>query len=318
MYFGRNELTGERKALKVLKSALHRDRTAHELTILSRLQHPNIIPAPIETSIERQTCLVWPLYPSDLHARVEKALLSEANTRSVMRQLLSALAYMHYCGFSHNDVKLENILVEHKAGDGEIKVVLGDFGLAQPSLRGGSRPVGTKDFMSPEMQASAGYDAAAADVFAAGVCCIMCLTSYGVCWSDRRVDFVSPTSLSPVGYDFMRAVLAFDPQNRPTAAALLRHPWLAEPCEAPASRSLTSQLATSVDTVSRSFSLCCSPVVTSSSDDASDECSVSQLEDFQSDDVNARQCCGDGAGREKSETVFRIGIDLTSGDVSRT
>lgn len=112
-------------------------------------------------------------------------------------------------------------------------MVLGDFGLARAGLRGGSKAVGTKEFMAPEMvnPGCEGYDTAAADVWAAGVVGIMCLTHIGVGWHRGEVVFPSAPQLkglSESGWSFFRSLFKYDPVYRPTAGTLLTHPWFAE------------------------------------------------------------------------------------------
>lgn len=56
---------------------------------------------------------------------VSKARLTEEETKTIMRDLASALAYLHTNGFAHRDLKPENILFDENH---RIKLI--DFGLA--------------------------------------------------------------------------------------------------------------------------------------------------------------------------------------------
>lgn len=126
-----------------------------EYTVLTTLSaHPNIIPAPVlTTSLRgRKTALVFPALISDLHAVVERGPLPEASAADITRQIFTAIAFMHAAGWAHLDVKLENVFVLSEVG-GVFRVQLGDFGLAQRACdRVHSNPIGSKDFMAPEVR----------------------------------------------------------------------------------------------------------------------------------------------------------------------
>lgn len=80
-----------------------------------------------------------------------------------MRQLLSALAYLHGIGITHRDLKLENILLLH----GEVRLC--DFGLAKrQKLFDSEEFIGTIDYLSPEVATSKPYTHKT-DIWAAGV-----------------------------------------------------------------------------------------------------------------------------------------------------
>jgi serine/threonine protein kinase len=60
---------------------------------------------------------------------VEKGTLSEEEASGFIRQLTSAIAYMHKMGIIHRDLKPENLLLKSKSPDGVVKII--DFGLAK-------------------------------------------------------------------------------------------------------------------------------------------------------------------------------------------
>lgn len=55
---------------------------------------------------------------------VERNRLSEAESRSFFRQIVSAVAYLHSTGYAHRDLKPENVLLDE---DQVVKLI--DFGL---------------------------------------------------------------------------------------------------------------------------------------------------------------------------------------------
>lgn len=100
---------------------------------------------------------------------------SEFRAISVMRQVFSALKYLHAQGVSHRDIKLGNILI---APDGSVR--LADFGLVHwrraDDLQTSARMCGTAEYAAPEVLCGATYAPQAADMWACGVTLYTLLT----------------------------------------------------------------------------------------------------------------------------------------------
>lgn len=236
-------------AIKLLKAG----GTPHELTVLRDIPpHPHIVPVP-----ELVTCghtgrpiLVFPLFPSDLFSVVEaRGPLPEHTVVRILTQLLHALAHVHKAGYSHCDVKLDNVFVRACDPDGSVDVVLADFGLARRGAWISDDYSGTLEYLAPEVrQASrgqvAGVNGPAADVWSLAVLALFCLCMRGVSMRDDvTVVFDEGGVLSPAAHDFFSAALCVCPSSRPSPSALLAHPWLA-----PASPSLSYSLSDSDST----------------------------------------------------------------------
>ncbi len=78
-------------------------------------------------------------------------VLNEDLTRSIIRQLLTTLNYLHSKGITHRDVKLENILIHKKQP--ELIIKLADFGTATFFFK--NKPLtdvcGTPYYIAPEV-----------------------------------------------------------------------------------------------------------------------------------------------------------------------
>lgn len=70
--------------------------------------------------------LVFPLERHDLETLLRRGALTAANTRSILRDMFSALASIHKRGIIHRDIKPANILLSSPSGP----AYLADFGIA--------------------------------------------------------------------------------------------------------------------------------------------------------------------------------------------
>ena len=123
---------------------------------------------------EGVVCLVLEQAQHDLRGLIENKDISSRWTRSHVKgycwQLLSAVAWVHHCGFIHRDLKPANVLVGR---DNVLK--LADFGLAVP-VRGDEaerpghfqNPVATCWYRAPEVLLGARDYGTPIDVWAAG------------------------------------------------------------------------------------------------------------------------------------------------------
>ncbi|HVU00170.1 MAG TPA: sigma 54-interacting transcriptional regulator [Polyangiaceae bacterium] len=130
---------------------------------------------------------------------------------AVARDVGDALASLHELGFSHGDVKPDNVVV---SGEGPPRAYLVDLGLAGAADQAIARG-GTLRYLAPE-HASGASDARARDLFAFGLL-LAELEREEVATSDRPTDVARRGDGSPFT-TVIRALLSTAPSARPSAS----------------------------------------------------------------------------------------------------
>ncbi|VVB09951.1 unnamed protein product [Arabis nemorensis] len=167
--------------------------------------------------------------------------LPEFEVRRFTRSIVKGLRHIHSHGFSHCDLKLENVLV---FGDGNVKI--SDFGLAKRRRRSEISETrveirGTPLYMAPE-SVNHGEFESPADIWGLG-CSVVEMSSGKTAWclEDGIENVMSlmvrigsgdevpeiPVGLSEEGKDFVKKCFVKNPSERWTAQMLLDHPFLA-------------------------------------------------------------------------------------------
>eukprot|EP00300_Choanocystis_sp_HF-7_P003626 c12760_g1_i1.p1 GENE.c12760_g1_i1~~c12760_g1_i1.p1 ORF type:complete len:405 (-),score=77.63 c12760_g1_i1:1207-2421(-) len=176
--------------------------------------------------------------------------MPEGALAAVVAQVLTGLRYLHEVRrLVHRDLKPENILL---SSDGFAKIA--DFGVSKElenTLANCDSFIGTVTYMSPErldtMRAVSGYGFAA-DIWSLGMVVAECamgqypypptVTSQflahmeAVCEADAPLDAWLPAAAhSEALRDFVRQCLPRQADKRPSASALLSHPFVADAAE---------------------------------------------------------------------------------------
>lgn len=256
VYVGFNSESGEMCAMKEVtlfsddaKSKESGKQLMQEITLLSRLRHPNIVQYYGSETVEDRLYIYLEYVSGGSIYKLlqEYGQLGEVALRSYTQQILSGLAYLHAKSTVHRDIKGANILVDPTG-----RVKLADFGMAK-HITGQSCPLSLKGspyWMAPEVIKNSNGCNLAVDIWSLG-CTVLEMATTKPPWSQyegvaamfkigngKELPEI-PEHLSHDGKDFVRQCLQRNPAHRPTAAQLLEHPFVkhASPLERPISGS---------------------------------------------------------------------------------
>jgi len=215
-----------------------------EVYILSEVDHSNILKlictyvTPLKVFIVTELAAGGEL----LERIVEQGKFSEKDARSVIRQVLKGVEYLHMRKVVHRDLKLENILLSDQTPQAIVKIA--DFGLARffadnSELR---TVCGSPLYVAPEIldigMSSETYTPAV-DMWSVGVILFILLSGNSpfenedeqilfekIRSGDYSMDDCLWDYISAGAKDCVRALLVVNTTERMTITEALRHPWI--------------------------------------------------------------------------------------------
>jgi calcium/calmodulin-dependent protein kinase I len=178
----------EKCAVKVINKAKvaadKKEMLEREVDIIKRIQHPNIIAVKRIFETDTTLYLVMELaHGGELFEEiVKRGKYSERDAASIIKQVASAIHYLHTKGIVHRDLKPENLLLSkpQKANDDSVPVVkIADFGLSKIMDAQGvmKTACGTPAYVAPEILLGEGYDQKV-DVWSLGVIAYILLCGF--------------------------------------------------------------------------------------------------------------------------------------------
>jgi serine/threonine protein kinase/Tfp pilus assembly protein PilF len=246
VYEGRDDATGARVAVKVLRDDLarlpkSRERFVREAEIGRRVRHPNVVSFLDvgETDLDdgpRQFLVLEYVEGRSLLELVERlGTVPEALCRHIGREVAKGLAAIHAEGAVHRDIKPENVLLTS-----ENVVKIADLGIARlrhdaDRLSRTGAFVGSLPYGAPEQTRRGGADVdGRTDLHALGVTLYELATGVSPFRADdagevidrvlhevpRRAGELNP-QLSPLFEDLLARLLEKDPAERPESADLV-------------------------------------------------------------------------------------------------
>jgi serine/threonine-protein kinase len=229
-----NTETNQDVAVKILSEELSDEpemvtRFIQERNTLIAVRHPNLVRIHDLVVENGKLGIVMDLVAGpDLHKHLaERGVLSLAEAAVIGRGVADALAAIHAAGIIHRDLKPANILLDLSGPQAQPKLV--DFGIARmlagSRLTSRSSVVGTPQYLSPEAISGA-EPSPALDVYAFGIALYELLTGAPPFHGDQLLQVLNqhmyqepqwPQSIPPQILPLLQAMLAKDPQARPTA-----------------------------------------------------------------------------------------------------
>ncbi|KAJ9157710.1 Cell cycle serine/threonine-protein kinase CDC5/MSD2 [Pleurostoma richardsiae] len=244
-YYGKQVESGERYALKIVKSqmpAKMEQKFQTELQIHSKMRQKNIVQFHRAFTFENSTYLVLELCPNgSLMDMVKKRKgLTEPEVRFYTVQISGAIKYMHAKGIIHRDLKMGNIFL-----DKHMNAKIGDFGLAALLVTGKDMHTirrttlcGTPNYIAPEIlqKGKVGHDHMV-DIWSLGIIVFAMLTSKPPFQSSttdeiyrraRERDYEWPQTdqkfVSLEAKDLV-AIMLQDANRRPDPDTIVQHPF---------------------------------------------------------------------------------------------
>lgn len=209
-----------------------------ELFMMQKLNHPNVVRCHAVYNERFFVCFVMDKFDGDLvgglqwHLK-EKGLIDCQKVVPVMKQMATAIQYLHSMSIAHRDVKGDNYLMDRRdMTDPACLIVLIDFGVAlqtKPGERLVDSGQGTKIFWPPELY-ERNYSLKV-DIWAMGI------IFYGLIegrfpFRDqhevRNKDPKFPKRVPLLYEEFVRKHLHKSEHLRFDAEEVLQHPWIVQ------------------------------------------------------------------------------------------
>lgn len=235
-----SKTSGQQRALKIIKKQKNSDasRMYLEVEILKKLIHPNIMQIYEFYEDKKNFYIVteWCDGGELFDMIINKGTFTEEEAAWIMKQLISAINYIHSNNIVHRDLKPENILLDTKKNN-IIKII--DWGTARffEKNKKMNKISGTPYYIAPEVL-NEKYDEKC-DVWSAGVIMYIILCGYPpfngendneILAKIKTGKFTFPEEeweeVSSDAKDLIKKMLAFKSEDRLSASDCLNHSWL--------------------------------------------------------------------------------------------
>ena len=187
-YVARGTFQGQAVAVKCLHRGIlspqNEGRLRREISIMSQVRHPNLLLliGAVLTAEGRGPLIITELLDRSLRSAYEEGLLEERSKVPVLRDVSSALTYLHShrTPIIHRDVSSANVLLETTRLESQWKGKLSDFGSANLSHLASTPAEGAAVYAAPEVSTEdRSRQTPKIDVYSFGVLmCEVCLCRF--------------------------------------------------------------------------------------------------------------------------------------------
>jgi len=217
-----------------------------EIHIMKESDHKNIVAYKDSFRVDSQLWVIMEYMGggclTEILEQFDYCHMSEAHIAWVCKETLKGLKYIHSLHRIHRDIKSDNMLL---SSEGDVKIA--DFGYAAQLTQKKDRRntiVGTPYWMAPELIRGQNYDTKV-DIWSLGIMimemaegeppymefpplrALFLITTKGI------PDLKEPDKWSRDFRDFVAKTLEKDPEKRPSATELLKHPYMKSACTGP-------------------------------------------------------------------------------------
>ena len=249
-------------ALKIVKKSESNidliNRMKEEIQILKKLQHPNIVQyyGQIENTNQLFIKMEYLKYGTLGQWIQKNKNISEEQASLIIKEVLSAIAYLHQNQICHRDLKPENIMFSRENDISSIKII--DFGLSLQNFDSlcNSDYCGTLIYMATEEIERKSYYLSV-DIWSIGILMYMLLNKGEHPFyhnGDTKKTFLNNlknnkglvfnNKISFMAMHLIKKLLEYDPIKRYKANDALKHPWITRNPEDKIPQTFNEQLNT--------------------------------------------------------------------------
>lgn len=247
VYLATENATGNKVAIKqiIIDRQVNKQVLVNEVMLMRMCRHPSIVQFNDSFLVNGVLWVAMELIDGEDLTQIITAAgkMTEPQIALILRETIAGLGHLHEKEIIHRDIKSDNVMI---ALDGRVKIT--DFGYgAQLNKEQAKRlsVVGTTYWMAPEVIKAEAYGVKV-DIWSTGMMAIemyegqppymdepSTMRALFLIVSKGRPAYKDPDSMSPEFKDFIEQCTRMVPDERPSCAELLQHPFLLKACSFP-------------------------------------------------------------------------------------
>jgi serine/threonine protein kinase len=202
-------------------------KIAQEVALVGMFDHPNIVQFVEVIQTPELICIVMEYCDGgDLLSLLEIGNLSTVELKRIFKQIVGGVKYIHGLGFTHGDIKPENVMITR---DGTVKLI--DFGYStKKGIGSDEHKSGTLMYAAPELVKRGPFDTGKVDIWALGIILLVMFTGRMPYYDDmdnrvvRQIlkgAIVYPQDADPAMKSLVQRITNLIPFSRPSLDDIL-------------------------------------------------------------------------------------------------